>query len=368
MKKVYQTEKYIRYSMKVARKSLQKRLERKRILKAQRRANQGKSKSSAKRNLDRIRFKARVTAPENFSFLKNPEKSIAFINQLEEALNAKKSTFVILKKVASIDYNAITLLLSVMYKFKENKIKFNGDFPENEAARKLLTDSDFFLHLNKESNRIPKYVIRKENQILTTTDRSVDPEICLPIIEEATRTVWGKEEIKNGKGLFRVLIELMHNTHNHAAKNEGKKHWWLSINHDPDKKKVGFIFMDHGVGVFSSLSNKPTNNKWYGWQEKLKQALGTQTNEQVLKLLLDGRVHEIAMGKSTSTGSNFRGKGLPGVKGVLDRHQISHLYIITNNVYANVSEEKYTLLNNSFSGTFFYWELSTNNDRSLWKM
>jgi hypothetical protein len=367
MRKLYQSEKYLRYAKKRAKKSLRRRLKRKRIIRAQRRAAIGKSRYTNERQLDRIRFRAKISAPENFSLIQNPEETISFINELGAALRERKSTFVILQKIKFIDYSAITLLLSIMFRFKEEGIKFNGDFPNNQEAKRLLVDSDFFEHLKSAAAKTPKYVIRKQNQILTTS-RDVDPSICSPILKEATRTIWGKIKLINGKGLYRVLIELMHNTHNHAAEIEGKRHWWLSINQDEENSRVRFVFMDNGVGVFSSLNNKPIESKWYGWQEKLKKVFGSQTNEQILKLLLEGRVHEIAIGKSTATGNNFRGKGLPGVNGVLERSQISNLYIITNNVYANVSKREYTLLSNSFSGTFYYWELCKKNDSTLWEI
>ena len=41
--------------------------------------------------------------------------------------------------------------------------------------------------------------------------------------------------------------------------------------------------------------------------------------------------------------------------------QNSNLHIITNNVKADVKNENYSLINQNFSGTFVYWELSQIN-------
>ena len=68
----------------------------------------------------------------------------------------------------------------------------------------------------------------------------------------------------------------------------------------------------------------------------------------------------------TVTGKHFRGKGLPGIKQVLDREQISNLSIISNNVNANMKNNKYLKLKNQFSGTFVAWELNESNVNSKW--
>lgn len=358
MEKWHQSEKYIKYSMRVARKALKRRIKRKARLKMDSRVSQGKTRIEIKRDADFNRFN-HETAPKNFSFLQNPIKVISFLNNLEKLFKKRNPAYVILKNVEVIDHSSITALLAIMIKFKEARIKFNGDFPINIAANDFLMKSGFFEQLNKANKNQAIYNIGKENQICTHAQKQVVPQIGLPIIEEASLTIWGEKRIS--KGLQRVLVELMQNTNNHATKEKGNsKHWWLSVNHDKLNKKVSFVFMDYGVGIFSSLNNKKIGNKWYGWQEKIKGQFGTKTDEQVLKLLLDGKMH------ATVTGEKIRGKGLPSIGQVLDRGQLSNLHIITNNVYADVSGNEYRLLNQVFNGTFYYWELCQDNVNQPW--
>src|SRR5690606_6598211 len=80
----------------------------------------------------------RVHAPENFSFIDNSEGVIEFISKLKNHFDAKVKVFVVLKKVKIISYDAIVVLLSIMVRFKATRIDFNGDFPENEEARRIL--------------------------------------------------------------------------------------------------------------------------------------------------------------------------------------------------------------------------------------
>lgn len=302
-----------------------------------------------------------IVAPNNFSFVANPEKTIIFINNLEKCYLSRERVYVDLQNVTALDYSAVTVLLSVMFSFKARNIKFNGNFPKNENLANMLIESEFFKFLGRQITNKLEYTVGKANQIFTRANKEVNSELGLPVMIEASRTIWGKE--RTCKGLQRTLLELMQNTNNHASINQkGEKHWWLSINHDRAQKKVTFIFVDYGVGIFESLKNKPTDNKWFGWFEKLKDKLFIGDNHEILRLLLEGEMH------LTVTGQHFRGKGLPGIKQVLDRNQISKLKIISNNVSADVADNKYLRLKNEFSGTFVTWELNESNVNAPWIM
>jgi hypothetical protein len=281
------------------------------------------------------------------------------LDALESSLSKRVRTFVVLKDIELIDYGAITVLLSIMFRFKALGVGFNGDFPKDEPTKKMLFESGFFDNLQRSSKERVEYKLGSPNQIVTHAQKNVVSEQGLPIMEEASMTVWGEKRIC--KGLQRVFVELMQNTNNHAAFSaKGDKHWWLSVNHDKDNKKVGFVFMDHGVGIFSSLNMKTPGNKWYGWGEKVKRAFGQKSSDYILEMLLSGKLH------MTVTGQDYRGKGLPSVKLVLDRNQISNLYIITNNVYANITTGEYKLLKGFFQGTFYYWDLMKTNESLIW--
>src|SRR5690554_2672607 len=162
-----------------------------------------------------------IKTPIRLSLINNTTETIRFINRLENLCNQKKSVFVNMGHLEYLDSSGITVLLSVVYLFKERKIKFNGDFPENVYFKEMLKDSGFFESIS--INKPPKsdYSIGITNQILTEAKKSVDSAIGLPIQQEVSKTIWG--EIKALKGLQRILIELLHNTNNHAVLNEKGK-------------------------------------------------------------------------------------------------------------------------------------------------
>lgn len=359
MKKIYQSEKFILHGKYRAKKAERRRLKIKRIKRLKRREYVGKPTKYVSALKKKNAYENHVKAPNNFSFLDNPEEVVEFLQKLEIALERNERTFVVLKNIDSIDYGAITVLLSTMIKFQEKGIKFSGDFPKKVELLKLLLESGFFDSLNENKRAQPSYVLGKDNQFLTHGNKKVDAPLGLPIMEAVSKTIWGEKRID--KGLQRALLELMQNTNNHATFDKvGRKHWWLSVNHDKQNKIVRFVFMDHGVGVFASLNKKTEESKWYGWSEKIKSAFGEETDEKILERLLNGDLH------LTVTNKSYRGKGLPSMKEILDRNQISNLHLITNNVFANVSSNNYQLLSKVFNGTFFYWEICENNSNQAW--
>lgn len=300
-----------------------------------------------------------VRVPGVFSFIENPEEVIRFINNLKVYLKERTKVFVNLKKVEEIDYGAITTLLAVMYDFKSNKVYFNGNLPKNKRIKKLIEDSGFFIQLDKPKSEGIQYTIGKQNQMFTKANKVVVSELGRPIMEDTSKTVWGEPKIY--KGLQRVLVELMQNTNNHADLNDkGKERWWLSVNHDIESKKVSFVFVDYGVGVFESLKNKHKGSKWFNAVKIIIERIKYGKSHEVLKMLLEGDLH------LTVTGEHFRGKGLPGIYEVLMRNQISNLFIITNTVFADVTNINYRELNNSFSGTFLCWEINQQNECLKW--
>ena len=317
-------------------------------------------KSRAERYEQNItRNYTKISAPKHFSFVERPEETIQFINKLEKLYLRRGSVFVNLNDITFLDYSAVTILVSVMFSFKSRNIHFNGNFPKKQNLANLLIDSDFFKYLNKPIGKKIEYALGKQNQIFTRANKEVNSELGYVVMAEASTTIWN--EARTCKGLQRTLLELMQNTNNHADINKkGEKHWWLSVNHDRVNKRVSFIFIDYGVGIFESLKNKPVSNKWYGWFEKIKNKLMYGGNAEIFRLLLEGEMH------LTVTGQHFRGKGLPGIKEVLGRNQISNLKVISNDVFADVSKDKYTKLHSEFSGTFVSWELDESNINAVW--
>lgn len=298
---------------------------------------------------------SKIVAPKNLSFVKNTNEVTKFINKISDCYDKNKKVFVVLTYVEILTYDSLVVLLSIMIKFKAKKIAFNGSYPSNKSAYHILEQSGFMKYLLfKDFKLSDSYDLPTKSSIYSHANKNVDSVLGDKIITSASTTIWGEK--RRCQGVQKTFLELMLNTNNHAdIEMEGVKHWWLSVFHIPEEKKVAFSFVDFGVGVFNSLEKKTSRSKWYGWMQKLASAFDFSNNADILKLILDGKLH------TTVTNQPYRGNGLPGLKLALSRNQISNLHIITNNVKADVKNENYSLINQNFSGTFVYWELSQIN-------
>jgi hypothetical protein len=299
-----------------------------------------------------------IKVPSVFSLTMNTEETLAFVALIEEHYLKRNKVFIDLKDLRVVANGAIVVLLSILVKFRAEGIQFNGSFPKDRAVRRNLTGSGFFEHLYGTEKIKEQDVYSFGNSICTHANKKVDSKLSDSIIKKASKYIWGEE--RRCTEVQRVFLELMQNTNNHASLNKpGEHHWWTSISHnnvDASCKKVCFSFIDYGIGIFESLSNKQEGNKFFNIIPKLKKVLSAETNADILKLLLKGDVHK------TATGEYFRGKGLPGIYEACNTNKISNLIIISNDAMMSYSENKYVRLKNKLAGTFVYWELNENND------
>jgi len=273
--------------------------------------------------------------------------------------------FVVLKNVKNIDHSAITVLLSLMYKFRVAKIKFNGDFPDDLKVKETIVDSQFFRKLLSpmSSDMGNDYTMTKNNQIFARANTIVVSEMGEKIMEESTKTIWGERRIC--KGLQKTLIELMHNTNNHASRSEdNQEHWWLSVNHDKENKKVDFYFVDYGQGILRSLERKSNPKIWNNFWDNFKKMIDLGSEQKVIECLLNGE----HWSPEQRIQPYYRGKGLPSIKDSLSRGQISDLQIITNNTRSEVDSNNFIHLSKNFNGTFIHWKLEKNNENKIWNI
>jgi hypothetical protein len=358
MKKRWRTPKYKSYMRRKARRSLVAQLQFKEYQRVKRQFEEGIEKQELKL---RNRFVhsaiplVRLLAPSLMSFVRNAEEFSKFVGRLWTLFHNRKPVYVVLRGVEEIDYDGITVLLSVMVRFKAQQIKFNGDFPKNSDARVALIESGFFGHLHSEFTEEEKYhLLSRGSSIHTHAQLLVDSTLGQEIIKSASTKVWG--EPRRCPGVQRTLIELMHNTNNHASlEREGEQHWWLSVKHIEGQNRVAFSFVDYGVGVFNSLLNKASGKSFFGVLEQLYNLVIGRSNADVLRLIFHGELHKTASGKT------YRGKGLAGIYEAFCENRISSLALITNDVFYNSDTDTYLRLENSFEGTFIYWELCDTN-------
>lgn len=340
-----------------AMKSMRQKLRSKEKRRAKRKRMQGISKEQIRKQQEnehlRLQFRdyKHIEAPCCLSMVENTEGTLAFIGRLESALRKREKVFVVLKRVDKIASGAIVVLLSIMMKFRANRIGFNGDYPRNKDARQYLVYSGFFDQLYQQDG--DALSLKGQHGIFTHANKVVDSRLSDQLITNVSRFIWG--EPFRCPGVQKVYIELMQNTNNHASlRGPNEHHWYTTVTFNREKKKACFSFIDYGVGIIESI-NRNEKGKFWNKLSKIMSVLHPQDNGDFLRLLLDGSIHK------TATGEYYRGKGLPGIYKAFVDNKISNLVVITNDALADCKHETYRTLTNKFVGTYVSWELDYNN-------
>lgn len=298
-----------------------------------------------------------VKAPSYFSLIENTEEMLRFMTRLDVAFSKKKKVYVKLRNLKEMSDDAIVLLLSKVLEFKNANIDFNGSRPLKTSIARRLEKSGFFDILygpNKKcyKNDEDAFSITKDKSMYTHATKSVDAELTSNLIEQSAEYLWGKK--RRCRGVQRIFLELMQNTNNHASRHPGEKYWWINISLLNNPKRIGFSFIDYGMGIFRSLDTKGTDNKFYDWINKISTICDPNNHYDVLRLMMLGKFH------STVTGHPYRGKGIPGIYNEINKKSITKLVIISNDAYANTSDNDFHELKHPLRGTFVYWELDAS--------
>ena len=311
-------------------------------------------KSRLKREREKFWNYEFIKAPANFSLIDNTEEMLRFIASLNKAFMKRRKAFVQLHSIKNMSDDAIVLLLSNVLEFKSARIDFNGSRPANLSIARRLQKSGFFdiLFGSKKDaywNTGDSFSINRDKSMYTHATKNVDSELTSTLIENSAEYLWGEK--RRCRGVQRIFLELMQNTNNHASRHPGEKYWWVNISLLSNPKRIGFSFIDYGMGIFTSLNTKGTNNKFYDWINKIRKFCNPENHYDVLRLMMSGEFH------NTVTGHPYRGKGIPGIYNEIAKGAITKLVIISNDAYANTQDNDYHKLKHSLQGTFVYWEI-----------
>lgn len=274
-----------------------------------------------------------VRPPAIFSITRNPDAVIAFLRNVK-SLGAKHHLTFDLGQITEITTEAITALNATISQLIG--IQVRGNLPSDPGVNEILLQSGFFDHVRRNFT-LPSVtrgkIARKQSKI-------VEARIAADLIHCGTAEAYGAP--KRQYSTFRVLIESMANTVNHAAgESENRETWWASVYAEHASQRVCYTFLDNGVGIFRSVNLSPIR--------KFFRKTGIRNNALILEDILQGKI-------PSRTGLSYRGKGLPSIYGASVEGRVRSLIIVSNDVYANISKGEYRILNTQFPGTLLYWE------------
>jgi hypothetical protein len=266
----------------------------------------------------------------------NPEETIAFIRAFRD-MSLRNDLTLDMKDVVYLTVDAVTVLVAEIAAL--GKLRYvRGSSPKQQNCKDLLNEYGFFEHLKSREPLPP----REKGRIHSRKSKLVEPTIAQDLVRIGTKAAHGVQS--RCIPTYSSLIECMSNTHNHATgKDEsmGTERWYSAVFGDAERKRVCCAFLDTGVGIFRSTGFKLLR--------KTYRLLKGDDDRDILRAMLAGE-------EGSRTGLAYRGKGLPGIHGFLQRGELKTLIIVANDVYANVSTNDFRLLRGNFPGTLVYWE------------
>lgn len=341
MKKKYTELKYKKYIEKCTKREAQKKRKERKTKWINEYPNALKTKIRV-RNSKRKRKK--LILPSIFSIVENTNETLNFFNIAQNLLENGRKLFFDMSKVKALTLDALLYILSILNYFELRGIgaKVRGNVPQNEKCVTLLIDSGFFKFVNP-SKKLNQKINPDILQFKSGTN--VDVKIAKKVVDFCLVNLNQNPSVKS-KCIYKMLIELMGNTYEHAFENREKtSKWYLFALHDKNDKKVKFAFLDGGLGIPSTI----IKNKHEKIIEVVNRLLKDKfsIDSKLIKSALDGNFR-------TRTKRGWRGKGLPSIYSNLKLDYIEKLTIIANMGHFN-EQDSLIDLNVKFNGTLYIW-------------
>jgi hypothetical protein len=295
-----------------------------------------------------------IKAPEKCCLISTPELCIRFFGEVKEIFKNKKNVVFDMSMTTLIDETFVAMLLSHI---KEKKIT-NGIgsriiLPEDDDLGKKLKKMGIFKKFDDSDNQ---FVLDDSEPVTKIHSLTVANNAAKQIVDVTTMYIYGEK--RKIKELYSILIELMANTNNHASQSDTPTYsWWLFAYPYENEKKVKFIFLDLGVGIFESLpvrrfiKSNPLivlNNR----PELINYARGEELTK-IYSALASGKI-------KSRTGLKERGKGIPIINDYSKSGSFEEFISISNDAYIDLKNESVSAMSESLSGTFFFFSLKEN--------
>lgn len=289
-----------------------------------------------------------LTVPKHLSLLDNFEDTNNFLNDVRKFLLQGKKLFVDFSKTHDLTVEAVLVFVAILRETagrkRANRVAAAmGNSPlQNSPAGRLLRESGFYEHVNSDvdlGGEAARGTIRPREGI------RVNAALANALTEKAARAIFGDD--RRLPAVYRILIEVMGNTKQHASVGKEQEQWWAMVHTNPKNHRAEFAFYDGGVGIVGSFRTR--------WRAAFELVKLSPSQEDILYDLLHGEF-------KSRTNLPYRGKGLPAIAKALARRQVENLKIITNRVVADVANDTVTALPVEFPGTLVYWEVGKKND------
>lgn len=282
---------------------------------------------------------ANLRIPNKFALFENKDEVLSFISILFEYRHDTKIKEIQLdlEHIKQLDSAAICMLLSVINDLSNERIAVIGNYPKDDKCRKMFEESGF---LDYMEDNLGHPIRNNHSNLIVETGKDVTKNKSIAVaVQKSMEFLFSKQ--RRFQPAYTVIMEICSNSVEHAYVRR-KKHWRLGV-HQNEYGSVTFTMADTGQGILKTLKKK--------FRRDIEKIFTGKDDCDILY-----RAFERKYGSNTEEVN--RNKGLPCILDKFQEKYIKNLKIITNNVYIDFNKESNSeLLNNSFSGVLFSWEV-----------
>ncbi len=296
-------------------------------------------------------------APTTFSLLNDPISVISYFEKIEKLLKKGIPVFFNLSNVNVMGLETLMYLCALI---KDENIThgtpFRGNVPNVLSIKEMFKRSGFYDNVISGFSSNIEYRDPNDRFINWKSEKKVEGKLAGNVCSSAMKHTFKIEGFdKRVQNYYKMLIECMANTTNHASSETGKSYnWWIIAYKDFPTMVTKFCFLDLGVGIFGSLENrykKNTLEKCFSWFKP-------NNHKKTLEMIFKGN-------RRTSTVNlEDRGLGLINIyKFVKGNRNINNFTMLSNDIMAKIgynTPDDIEYIDKDFNGTIYYWELVPN--------
>ena len=286
-------------------------------------------------------------APRTLSLAANTEEVVSFFNGVKVSYSKGHKIALDLTDVAVLTPDAIIYMLSQMdyYERRYGRTSVSGNVPDDLNCRKLFVMSGFMKYVHFVG-QLPA----SDTDVLTIErGAEVKNDIATQVVTFA-REKLGAQRASGSKSVYRIIVESMGNTREHAYDETAvAPNWYLIAQNHPTSERVSFAFLDGGAGIPATVRKKLTEEM----RQQLSLLPGLKIESEDAKMIMSafaGKIHR------SKTRKGYRGRGLPGIYKILESGLIDNLIVISGFGYVDYRNNKVLELKLPFEGTLILWD------------
>lgn len=298
-----------------------------------------------------------LNVPVRFDIFENQKEVLNFFDNIKKHLNeinyGEKIVFDF-SKVEEISIDAIMYMIAFAKKYTKDNITYGITKPKSKKCIKFFLKCGIGKFLKKQQREFEEdiaeyYTIVFGNKVDGEKAKSMS-DFCHEKLKLKPNTY---------KFIYKIIIELMNNTVQHAYTQDflGEKLWFIFIEDATSKIKI--TFFDMGVGIPSTVNKYPyiEGTEKFGGDYN---AIIKNEDSFFIESTLNGEINR------SQTGQANRGRGLPEIYGYYrDNNYISNFKIASGRGICRFFDSNRLQpirqdCESTLEGTLFYWELDKN--------